>query len=304
MAILFSNEIVKAIMDELKNAEESVQIITAYCKTSSFLKLNECINESVKEKQLLIRFRLDDVLKNSTDFNVLEEAMKRGWKVYIRFDIHAKTYIVDNKRGFIGSANITNSGLNIIKNGNMEMATLVDIESEDVNKIEKLFLDAISVDDSIVTLLKRQYEAIDKTAIKSSCSWDKAILMMFKPRIDTLFSHELPEEYSFADGEYISFLDETFSGNIEDIKEQFRWSNAYLWLLRILNENEGCMYFGAITEKLHEALITDPKPYRRDVKNMLSNLLKMIERLGMEEVVIDRPNHSQRVRLLTGNLVD
>ena len=63
-------------------------------------------------------------------------------------------------------------------------------------------------------------------------------------------------------------------------------------------------HFGAITEKLHEALITDPKPYRRDVKNMLSNLLKMIERLGMEEVVIDRPNHSQRVRLLTGNLVD
>lgn len=58
------------------------------------------------------------------------------------------------------------------------------------------------------------------------------------------------------------------------------------------------MYFGAVTEKLHNALVTDPKPYRRDVKQMLANLLDLIEKLGMDEIVIDRPNHSQRIRLI------
>ena len=58
------------------------------------------------------------------------------------------------------------------------------------------------------------------------------------------------------------------------------------------------MYFGALSEKLHNALVSDPKPYRRDVKQMLTNLLSLCNQLGMEEIVIDRPNYSQRVKLI------
>ena len=64
-----------------------------------------------------------------------------------------------------------------------------------------------------------------------------------------------------------------------------------------MKENDGCLYFGALTEKLHNAIVSDPKPYRRDVKVMLANLLTMVEALGLEEVIIDRPNYSQRIRL-------
>lgn len=86
-------------------------------------------------------------------------------------------------------------------------------------------------------------------------------------------------------------------GNKKELKEIFRWSNAYLWLKETLKENDGCLYFGGITEKLHDVLVSDPKPFRRDVKQMLSNLLRLIDELEMEEIVIDRPNYSQRVRL-------
>ena len=65
-----------------------------------------------------------------------------------------------------------------------------------------------------------------------------------------------------------------------------------------MKENDGCMYFGAVTEKLHNALVSDPKPYRRDVKIMLSNLLELIDELQMEEIKIDRPNYSQRIQLI------
>lgn len=57
------------------------------------------------------------------------------------------------------------------------------------------------------------------------------------------------------------------------------------------------MYFGELSQNLHNALISDPKPYRRDAKQMLANLLSLIEELGMDETVIDRPNYSQRVIL-------
>lgn len=99
-------------------------------------------------------------------------------------------------------------------------------------------------------------------------------------------------------GEYFSFLDEKYDGDINKFREMVRWSNAYLWLLEILKRNEGCLYFGALSEKLHNALVSDPKPYRRDVKQMLTNLLSLCDQLGMEEIVIDRPNYSQRVKLI------
>ena len=297
MSILFSNEILDSVKRELKSATSSVRIITAYCKVSSLIYLNGYINGEVKDKRLLVRFRMDDILRGSTDFSIVECGMKTGWKVYIRFDLHAKTYIVDNKRGLVGSANATNSGLSIGKSRNMEMATLVDIEPKDIVKINKLFDDAILMDDTLLKKLKSQIDAVGESGQKENHSWDASITTMFNPHIDTLFSYELPEDFTLRNGEYFSFLDETYDGNIDKFKESFRWSNVYLWLLTTLKENDGCLYFGTLTEKLHSTLVSDPKPYRRDVKQMLANLLGLIDKLGMEEIVIDRPNYSQRISL-------
>jgi len=300
MSILLSNEIMFAVTNELKTATESVQIITAYCKENAIDQLNNCISNIVSEKRIMLRFRLDDLVKGSTDFSVIDFCRNRGWKVYIRFDLHAKTYIVDGKRGFIGSANATNSGLSLISHGNMEMGTLIDVDEVDMEKIEKLYMDAILIDDMIYSKLKEQYQGTETCAAGKQYVWSDEIRNLFNPKITTLFSHELPEKDKFEIGEYVSFLDMEYNGNIVKLKEAFRWSNSYLWLLNVLKENDGCMYFGTITEKMHDALVSDPKPYRKDVKQLLSNLLVLIEYLKMDEVIIDRPNYSQRIRLAVG----
>jgi hypothetical protein len=297
MAILFSNEIMNAVIEELGHASDSVQIITAYCKKHTFQQLNAVIKQSVSQRRLLVRFRMDDVLKGSTDFDILEFGLQNGWDVFIRFDLHAKTYIVDNKRGLIGSANATNSGLNVGGAGNMEMATFVDVEQGDLVKIDRLFRDAIRVDRSLLDAMNGQISSVEQGEKQKSHKWNQEIINRFNPKIDTLFSYELPENFSLTENEYFSFLDVTYTGDLGALKEAFRWSNAYLWLLNVLKENDGCLYFGNITEKLHNALITDPKPYRRDVKQMLANLLALIEKLDMDEVIIDRPNYSQRIMM-------
>ena len=297
MAILFSSEIMDTVIKELHKATDSVQIITAYCKEKTFKYLDAEIGSDVKEKRLLVRFRLDDVIKGSTDFGVIDYGLKHGWKVFVRFDLHAKTYIVDNKRGLVGSANATNSGLNIGKSGNMEMAAFVDVEPADIEKISNLFKDAILIDEDILMNLKRQFDSVKKTDNADGYSWDSSIMSLFNPHIETLFSYELPEDFELKKGEYFQFLDESFDGNKEKLKELFRWSNSYLWLLDTLRDNEGSMYFGALSAALHIAVVSDPKPYRKDIKQMLANMLKLIEELKMDEVMIDRPNYSQRVSL-------
>ena len=83
------------------------------------------------------------------------------------------------------------------------------------------------------------------------------------------------------------------------MKESLRWSNAYLWLLNVLKDHNGCMYFGELSSELHNAVVSDPKPYRKEVKMLLANLLELIQSLEMNEIIIDRPNYSQRIQLVS-----
>jgi hypothetical protein len=77
-----------------------------------------------------------------------------------------------------------------------------------------------------------------------------------------------------------------------------RGTRILQWLTRELSAVEdGQLYFGAIAAKLHEALIDDPRPYRRDVKTLLVNLLSWIKLYPECGLQVDRPGYSERVRL-------
>ncbi len=304
MSLLCSDEILNAIYAELQSAQNSVRIASAYCKKLAFEKFDSHISNSVSTKQLLLRFRLADILHGSTDFEVLEYCAQNKWQVFIRFDLHAKTYIIDNKRGIVGSANMTASGLSMNENGNLELATIVPLENSDIAKIDRLFDEAVLVTPVIFEKMKKELEGVkENTQTTPSQSWSATILNLFTPTVNTLFSHELPEinEIPAQKGICSQFLDFKFNGDFSELKEKFRWSNAYLWLLQTLKKNDGCMYFGQLSDELHNALVSEPNPYRRDVKVLLSNLLEWCQNLNMEEVEIDRPNHSQRIRWKKGN---
>lgn len=296
MDIIMSDEIRHQICDELTKAQSSVQIISAYCKMGALNNLIGCVKEGVSDKRLMIRFRLDDILKGSTDFNVLSCALEKGWDVYIRFDLHAKTYIFDNKRGIVGSANTTLSGLSFNQNSNLEVAAISDIKSADIVKIESIFKDAIKVDDNLIGKLEEQLNHVARENICARYTWSQEILSMFNPIIQALFSYDLPEKKDVKKGDYIAFLESVYEKDSQ-VKLLIRDCNAYRWLLQSLRENNGELYFGATSSMLHNMLVSDPKPYRKDVKEMLSNLLWFVERFKMDEVVIDRPNYSQRIRL-------
>ena len=66
----------------------------------------------------------------------------------------------------------------------------------------------------------------------------------------------------------------------------------------IKKEENNSLFFGRIKEKLHDVLYDDPKPYRREVKDLQQNLYTFIEGLKIDEIEITRPNYSQKIRLI------
>ena len=196
---------------------------------------------------------------------------------------------------------MTNNGLGLSFHGNYELSGFVDIDQSDLNKIDALFSNAIRMDDDLYAKMKDNFNSAPKSPTSSSkCKWEKSIEQLFNPKVDTLFTYDFPitKVPDFDDVESFAFLScpQTLT-SIDDVKEAFRWSKAFLWLNNYLSLcPDQTSYFGEITASLHNSLINDPKPYRKEVKDLLSNTLAWIDYLEMDEIRIDVPNYSQRVR--------
>lgn len=67
------------------------------------------------------------------------------------------------------------------------MATLVDMEPNDIDKISKIFDDAIRVDSALIENLEHQIWMAEKSSNKEKKTWDETITSMFTPHIETLF---------------------------------------------------------------------------------------------------------------------
>lgn len=299
MSVLMSTDIKRQIAEEAKSCNQTLQIITAFCKVKGLQFIESNIGVGVVEKRILVRFRMEDIISGATDLSIYEYAKQNNWIVYIRFDLHAKTYIFDRKRCILGSANLTGSGLQLFDSGNYEMANLFDIEPEDITKIDMLFNNAILLDDNLYLQMKKELGTVDRNEGKLY-QWSEKIQKLFLPDYNTLFADDFPEFKNYLDynNQPIGFLELKRNWDFECLQNAFRMCKAFLWLKSLVKENGYEMYFGEITANLHNALVKDPRPYRKDVKELLARLLQWIQDLEIDEVIIDRPQHSQRVRIV------
>lgn len=303
MSILTTQETQNAIIKEIGKTNGSLQIISAFCKVNTVKNLiDKNINTNIESKKLLVRFRLEDLLSKASDVDLYEYCKKNGWELYIRFDLHAKTYIFDKKRCILGSSNLTGRGLGFGIIGNVEFSGVFDIDESDISKIELLFDNSLKVDDELFSQLKDEYEnakiQLNSNTNIQSCTWSKKIYDKLVPNLKVMFSYDFPstKEPIFDDPDSLSFMDCSFPATEETVKNAFVHSNCYLWLKKALKDNDGCLYFGSASALLHDSMFSDPKPYRKDVKEYLSNLLSWIDFLQIDEIKIDRPNYSQRIQ--------
>ena len=106
----------------------------------------------------------------------------------------------------------------------------------------------------------------------------------------------LRSEFRLYDLSLLS-INEQQSKDLTLVRARFRNTKIFKWFVSSLHQQKEDVFFGKATALLHDQLFDDPKPYRQEVKNLLVNLLSWIEGLKLEEISIDRPSHSQRIKL-------
>jgi hypothetical protein len=76
-------------------------------------------------------------------------------------------------------------------------------------------------------------------------------------------------------------------------------SKIYQFILqKFHSEGLNEVYFGQLTEWIHSALKDDILPYRSELKNYVANVYSYLDKYGQDCFIIDRPNYSQRIKLI------
>lgn len=301
MSLLFSLEAFNAIEAELSNVKNEILVVSAFCKENILYRLQEKINREVPRKRLLVRFTLLDIINGATDISIYDFCKTYGWEMYVLFNLHAKTYVFDRKRCLIGSANATNKGLGIGCDANIEISKLVDIDSDDLKKIEMLFDSAIKMDDLLYARMRKEYLAVKTNSEISSNNWSDSILFLINEKKSyQFFMHEFPQD-AFCENialNNLDFLEVKSLSESSEIKDAFLRSKAFRWLYHELNATANKqIFFGELTQKLHNRIIKDPPPYRKDVKILLANLLSWVNVFAKDFIEIERPNYSQIIKI-------
>ena len=297
MPILISENILNQIKNELEKCNESFTVISAYCKLKLLQYLDSCANGI--EKKIIVRMRKQDIVFGATDLEIVPYCWDNGWEIYFRPDLHAKTYIFDHIRGIVGSANATASGLSLGGNGNYEMAHSFVVSEEDARNFTKLFLGSAKITKEIYEKMKDEIAGSNND--NQTDDWSSEISSMITPNYELLFAEDFPSVFSPEDAsaEDLLFMNYHEVTDRAGMKKAFQRTKCYNWLVDLIKKQDNMeLYFGYATQCLHDALLDEPKPYRKDVKDLLANLLNWITCLGCNEFAIDRPNHSQRIRYI------
>lgn len=298
------------LVDAADQDVAQIDFCSAYVKKTSleFFHSNYLKSGLIGSARLLARWKPLDLISGASDLEVYEYCRANGIRFFIKEDFHGKLYQVKPKGLLIGSFNLTNSGFGLHQNSNDEAGVIIDISEKNAAYVNDLFLDSTEMTDGLYEKIKAFIFKNQKEESAASLHWDVEIADLLKPLrlpsnllVGEFFYAPPPNsaEISLENEHDISVLGIAYEDLSSDltIQKAFKRSIPYIWLRKILIDNNGELYFGGITKQLHDCLIDDPTPYRKDVKRLVQNLVSWVERYGLDDFVVDIPSHSQRIRL-------
>ena len=122
----------------IKKAERSVLIVAPFIRSEALSRLIQTVPTDI-DTTVVTRWRLSDLLSGASDLDVYDLAQKFGFSLYVRHDLHAKYFAVDDEC-LVGSANVTLTALGWKDPANLELLTTVTRTSDRMRVFEDLLM--------------------------------------------------------------------------------------------------------------------------------------------------------------------
>lgn len=299
---------------ELNNAEKEIVLISAFITKAGIEWFENQINKKNIKCTIIVRWKGSDLHLGSSDLISYEIANRNGWQLKILDDLHAKIICIDKRYLFIGSPNLTGRGMSLVPISNKEMGVCVSPVKTDINTINSIINESIEVNDEIFNTLNEWLNSQPPLKKIETTAFPENLKKLLSPQINNLWTHNFPFadpqricEVSISEANQFELHDlemfDLINCNQEDRKnllsENFRKSKVFLWLEKKLKEKEEGIYFGELSSLIHGTLYDDPRPYRREVKDLQKNFFSYIKFLKYSDIEIDIPKKfSERIKIV------
>ncbi|ATX81731.1 PLD-like domain-containing protein [Mariprofundus ferrinatatus] len=303
----------------ITNAKQSIVVVSAFVTKGGCEWINHHISHPSVAVQFIVRWKLQDLISGASDLDSYEYARSLGWDFYVQPDLHAKVALVDDHQIYLGSANVTNKGLALAPGGNREFGVSFLASQRDLDVIKTVQDESVYITPELYLEIRKYLDELppDEKTKASDGEWPNELKEKFLQPPQKLWVADLLWSSPSSES-LVMEISPDFAREIEhdtkllglpvlyhhieasSLLPAFISSRAYHWLICQLKKNGGQLHYGELTVRLHDALLDDPLPYRKDIKCLVSNLLSWVEFLKVPGLAVDIPGrHSQRLRVLS-----
>ncbi len=291
------NNIYKSVTESLKAAKSEVILISAFITSEIINDFYKYIGQDVTVT-VICRFKKQDLLFGSSDLKAAKIILENDGRILRNPSLHAKLFLFDKDTLLFGSANLTNKGMGITKESNIEcLSSLVEANSTDIFFVNSLIESSQIVDNLLIRELEEQLEDEDKT------EYDEGRIANISSSLVGIFINDFPfsefphsviknvdDQKSIHDLQILQL--EPGMRDLYNLKRKFISTKILTWLNSIVEDQ---VQFGELSACIHDSLLDDPKPYRKEIKDLQKNLLNWIDILLPQKYKVFIPNgyHSQ-----------
>ena len=296
----------------VSSAQDDVIIISPYIRSNALKKLLSKRNDN-SMITIITTWKPADVAFGSSDLKVYDYCKANSWPLLINNRIHLKTILIDDmSRAYIGSANISNTGLSISKNPNYEIGSIIeDLSIDDKNYFDKIIQKAFMVDESYYEKIKSKSSELSKPEYNDEFdvtirSDQKDFLLSSLPMSlspeNFILGYFKYESSGFDDEDKRSFLHdkrlyEIGEGlNDETLNNQLRDNFlSHPFIIEFLEYVADGKYFGELSSWLHDRVTTVPTPRRYEIKDALKRIYAFVNYLSDEYRIVITHRRSQKL---------
>ena len=300
------------ISKSLENSQQHIYILSGYVKSNGMEWLKKTLNDRNTPCTIVAQWTPQNLIEGSCDLKSYEIAKENNWNFKILNNLHAKVALIDKSILYIGSGNLTGRGMALLPISNRELGIAVKPTFQDTSIIHKLVDEAILVDDSMYKKISDWLSKQEKISKPKYNEFPSEIKNILKDNFEKIWVSNFPwcsfDELQINNDQSEDLLnrqkhDFKLFGieeyNYDLINTNIRDLHLYHWFVENLKKKEGnFLYFGELTKLIHNSLYDDPRPYRREIKDLQQNVYSFIENLNLKEFKITRPNYSQKITLI------
>lgn len=310
--ILNSVQLQKYFKECLKNCQKEIIVCSAFITIRGIEWFyNNLQNKDIKCR-VISRWNRGDLLSKVSDIEVYNFCKKIGWSFEIIENLHAKFYLMDNRDLISGSLNLTAKGFGLVPISNKEFGNYFEALDEDIKNINIFLDDTIVVTDEIFNEYKKYLEDNKDFIIQKLPELPEKIKKLKEKKLTKLWVNDflfnkpeiLMNKFNENNEDIIhdKFLLDIVNEDkltLQELKSNFVNLDLYKWFIKqIKNKDNKSFSFGELSALIHNSLFDDPKPYRKEIKNLQANFIKFLEILEFENIKIERPNYSQVITYL------